>query len=218
MRTFLSSLTIATSCLLIPNAHAHAQALIGGMVQEVSTERPVRCLSVALEDSSGTAVDSTWTRRGGRFQFLVTQPGRYRVRFFMRGLVDARSDWEQLGGDAEVARTFRVSMVADSSVVASLLADEGKRSMLRIRGEPPRPRYPTVLLDRRTPGVVVLAIPVDTTGRADQESLIPLYASHPEFLKAALEAFAYAEFERFVLPNGQECVLGLQPLYWSIGY
>lgn len=217
MRPHWPFIAIAAACLLTQPAPARAQALIGGIVQEVSSERPVRCLSVALEDWSGTAVDSTWTRRGGFFQFLVMQPGRYRVRFWMKGLVDARSDWAQLSGDAEVARTFRIPMVADADLVTRLLADKADPQMLRLKGDPPRVRYPAALRNRGVRGLVVLVIPVDTMGKADQESVIPLVASEPEFLKEALKAFAKVEFERFTLPEGQECVMGLQPVRWEIG-
>jgi TonB family protein len=211
-RTTMTRILLAAVALALSSStSADAQALFGGFAQDALSGRPLRCICVALQDSSGRTVDSTWTKVGGKFQFFVGNPGRFRLRFMMGGMADVVTDWESLLGDTTVARAFKIPVSLDSIALIRAMRGEQTDTLLRMKRSSAVPRYPRDLREERVPGGVVIAFAVDTTGRIDTSTVLALRATHQQFLNSVQAAVPRMRFEPFSLSGGPDCVLAVQP-------
>lgn len=201
-------------CLMVGARSAFGQSLIGGVALDSATSRPVRCICVALLDSAGATRDSTWTRAGGRFQFLVSAPGSYRLRFHSPGLVDVATSAVSLDGENEVARAFRIPIGIDPSLRERLRRGVGSYGTLRPRGRWPTPEFPPALVNSVRTGEVIVLLPIDTLGVIDTASVLPVVVSHPPFLGAVQRALRRTRFEPWSL-DGLECILAIQPYQFT---
>jgi TonB family protein len=209
LRRALVALCVATVALQA--RVLHAQSLIGGVALDSASGRPLRCLRAYLLDSAGVATDSTLTRTGGLFQFLVMKSGLYRVRFELKNVVDVVSPPERLENANEALHTFRLPMVLTTELLAQLSSGEPRLGPLRPKGTWPTPEYPEVLKNSGRGGIVVLLIPVDTSGAIDHASVIPVVSSEPSLATSVMRALLRARFEPWHR-DGMTCAIGIQPV------
>lgn len=208
LKRALVALCVATGTLQARSLHA--QSLIGGVALDSASGRPLRCLRAYLLDSAGVATDSTLTRAGGLFQFMVMKAGLYRVRFELKNVVDVVSPPERLENANEALHTFRLPLSITKDFLAQLWNNESYAGPLRRRGRWPAPEFPEALQRTMEAGIVVMMLPVDTTGALDTASIVPLAASEPALLASVYRSLRRVAFEPWQ-HEGVECTLAIQP-------
>jgi hypothetical protein len=187
-------------------AVASAQIVEEGIARDGKLGTPLECLHVALLDSSGQAIAHTVTDSEGRFLLEAARPGVYRLRFSMFAWEPLVAPPDTLTEGAFKQRAYPLEfvnmLVADTAYIRlaegqtpgamrekyrhvdSLMRSGESDSGWRSRRPLPTPMeltYPTKQRREGVTGSVLARFIVDSTGRAREESLQTLYASHPDF-------------------------------------
>ncbi len=193
-----------------------AQGFVGGYVVEHSGGRPVRCLCVSLLDSAGRVVDSTWTRTGGAFQFLVAETGTYRLRFGAGEIAHVTSDALHVTADSETARVFRIPLELDSATAARLEREANPDRLPRRSSSRDAPKYPERMRLLGIEGDVVLLFGLERNGTIDTMAVFALKATNQEFFQAVWKALPRQKYDSWEAASGQECFLAVQPFFFRL--
>ena len=186
-------------CLLVTALLAAAQDALGqppaesGIARDARLGTPLRCLHVALIDSTDRAVAHTVTASSGPFVLVAPEPGVFRVGFELFG-------WERLVGPVdtlragdmrervyplEFTRMLSSDGAAPGELIAALRRREGSEWRSAEAANPDAPlRYPKTMVASRTSGGVVAQYVVDETGRVRADSWRPIEFTNAEFLGA----------------------------------
>lgn len=184
-----------------------AQGVVGGILSDSATRRPLPCWKVELVDRSGRPAAVTRTRLAGDFEFSAPSAGRYSLRFSAFGLSPVETPAESLDVASDSERAFRAPLVPrDLSQLAALRAETDTTEIPRLLPGRGIPRYPDRHRATRTAGLVVVGYAVSALGAVDEKSLVILEATHPEFAAAVRAALPKARFRPAQSATGPICV------------
>jgi hypothetical protein len=220
------------SFFLLDPAPISAQMVEAGIARDAKLGAPLKCLHVALIDTTGSPVAHTVTDSSGRFQLEAPREGVYRVQFQIY-------HWEPLVGppDTLIEGSFKqrsyplsfVNMLVQDSAwerppngIASRENREKYRNLetfLR-RGESDSTwrsrravitdlglRYPEQQRRRNAAGSVLARLIVDTTGLARPQSWQSLVVTHPDFESAVKGSMPKARWTPAKLAGRPVCEL-----------
>lgn len=165
-----------------------------GIARDAQSGAPLRCLHVALVDTSDRAVAHAVTDSLGTFVIVAPSAGIYRVGFEIFG-------WERLVGPVDTLRdgelrerayplTFVHELHGDSiapggDLIAALRRRESDAWHSASASTPDVAiRYPRRMLLARLSGDVVAQYVVDERGRVSGDSWHPLASTNDDFLTA----------------------------------
>ena len=189
------SFTLAVAALLLATRTLAAQAPAeSGIARDARSGAPLRCLHVALVDSSDRAVAHAVTDSAGTFVIVAPSAGVYRIGFEIFG-------WERLVGPVDTLRdgelrerayplTFTRQLHGDSlapgsDLIAVLRRRESDAWHSAAVATPDATiRYPRRMLDAHRSGDVVAQYIVDERGRVHGDSWHPLTFTNDDFLTA----------------------------------
>ena len=190
LRSFVSVAALVLLASALP-AQPPAES---GVARDAKNNAPLRCLHVALIDSTDRAVAHAVTDSAGTFVLVAPSAGVYRVGFEIFG-------WQRLVGPADTLeagalrereyplafeRELRGDSIAPGSdLLAVLRHRESDAWHSAAVGTPDVAiRYPRRMALARLSGVVVAQYIVDERGRVPSDSWRPLTFTNDDFLTA----------------------------------
>ena len=163
---------------------------LGGMVLDKQTAKPLNSVRVVLLDSGGkSALSEVSSGANGTFLLQVPAAGIYRVAFARDLGMLALSHPVAVADTAFVQRQFEL----DLSTVGFYLESQVTAPVMPKPGNP-TPRYPVDLRNKFVSGEVIVQFVVDTTGRADMNTLRVQLATDPGFAEAVQAALPAMQF------------------------
>ena len=190
----LRSLVSVAALLLAASALPAQPPAESGVARDAKSRAPLRCLHVALIDSTDRAVAHAVTDSAGTFVLVAPSSGIYRVGFEIFG-------WERLVGPVDTLeagalrereyplafeRELRGDSIAPGSdLLAALRHRESDAWHSASAGTPDVAiRYPRRMAVARLRGDVVAQYIVDERGRVPSDSWRPLAFTNDDFLTA----------------------------------
>jgi len=190
LRSFVS----VAALLLLASALPAQPPAESGVARDAKNNAPLRCLHVALIDSTDRAVAHAVTDSAGTFVLVAPSAGVYRVGFEIFG-------WQRLVGPADTLEAgalrereyplaFERELRGDSiapggDLLAALRHRESDAWHSPSVGTPDVAiRYPRRMALARLSGVVVAQYIVDERGRVPSDSWRPLTFTNDDFLTA----------------------------------
>jgi hypothetical protein len=207
---------ILTLLLLIAfSSPLPAQATLSGRLIEASSGRPMYCYQVTLLDSTGVARDSTYSWFGGLFEFTVPEHADFQLRVHSPHLVDVRTPPERVGTVGVFSREYQIGLTPDPRLFTDTVAPD-PTSPIGSAPDSPGPRYPRDMRRAGIEGSVYYTLAVDTLGRIDTASALPLGATHGSFLRAVHDALPRIRFRRWVQTGLAPCARVVQPFLFRL--
>lgn len=183
-----------------------AQSRLRGTLIEHSTERPMHCYTVVLLDSAGAPIDSAVTARGGAFEFTLSDRALFRLRVGTDSVSGVLTAPERMGTGTLLTRSYRIPWL-ERGAVRPDPAKPVAQSRFRLARGSALPEYPPELLRDGVSGYVLFAYAIDTLGRVDSSSALPLRATHALFARAVQDAFPRMRFEPWTPAGAEHCAL-----------
>ena len=195
-----------------------AQTTLSGRVLELSSGKPLACVSVLLLDSAGVARDSQKTWVGGTFELRAPAGEPFRLRFISDLLTDVHTEFEPPGTATLLTREYRIPLFPDTSLFVQRLDGRNDTALIRPLPNSPGPRYPPELRQAGIEGDVFFTYMVDTLGRIDVASAIPLRASQSLFLRSVERALPRMRYLPWKSAQQGHCVRVVQPFAFRLAY
>lgn len=198
---------------------AAAQSMLSARIVDHESGRPLACFRVTLLDSAGVARDSTVSLAGGVFYFTVPDESMFRLRVADEAFEPALTGSERVGRNEERSVEFRIALTPNLARLTDLAttntsgwSPEPTQLDPRTRG----PRYPNQLQREGTTGIVYYSFALDTLGRIDTASALPLGASHPAFQREVRRAIPELRYLPWSSTRPMTCMRIIQAFVFAL--
>jgi TonB family protein len=191
--------------------HARAQ-VVGGIVAEKKSEKPIRGVRVVLVDSNAKKIFAdTMADTTGMFMLTAPSAGTFRLGFLKGSFVLGTSELFTVADTDFVQRRYVFELSNDDvylefQVSKPVAPKPGNRA----------PRYPQKMRDQRMSGRVFAQFVVDTLGRVDMETFHVLSATDPDFATAVRDALPDLRFFPAMIGDRPVRQLAIMPFQFSI--
>jgi TonB family protein len=212
-RLYALGVLLATA---LPSGGAAAQGVIAGYAVQASNSLPLKCIDVALIDSTGATVAATRTREQGMFEFQSPSHGAYRMRFSATGIVTIETSPEMLDPTTSFERLFRLELALGDSVLKSKRWDEGETTGPLPLPQGAFPQYPADLRNAGKEGEVVIGFVVDSLGRVDASTVVAFRFSHQKFFDAVRDWLPKARFQAAKKGDIPVCAFVVTPFQFTV--
>ncbi len=173
---------------------AHAQEIVG-IVADSAANVPLRCVDVALEDSTDHVLAWSSTGDEGTFRFDSSTSTAHHVRFSVWHHAPIVAPLPASSAGGAPTRYKVVFEVGQQLLKAKLWPDTTDSSPGRIIQFPAEGlRYPPELRKKHIEGGVMARYVLDATGFVDQTSIRILESSDPEFSIAVAKFLQEVQF------------------------
>lgn len=173
---------IATLLLFVLATRAGAQSVVG-IVADSATNAPLRCVDVAVEDSTNHVLSWTSTGDEGTFRVDSSTAGAHHLRFsvWYHAPIVAPLSAATTGAPTR----YQLSFVANATGRPRLWPDTTDSPPGRFVQFPAEGlRYPPELRKKHVEGGAVVRYVLEASGFVDQSSIRILASTNPEFSNA----------------------------------